>query len=73
MSEVLNRYETPSEAVNTMLNSEAYKRTIQNHRVLELLLHIVILCAKQGIALRGHRDDHAFSEHEEKVGENQGT
>ena len=33
----------------------------------------MILCGKQGLALRGHHDDHAFSEHEEKVGENQGN
>ena len=39
MREFLDRYETPSEAVNTMLNSEAHKRMIQNQRVLESLLH----------------------------------
>ena len=33
----------------------------------------MILFGKQGLALRGHHDDHALSKHEEKVGENQGN
>ena len=42
--EFLDRYKTPSEAINTMLNSEVHKIIIPNQRVLESLLHIVILC-----------------------------
>jgi len=35
---------------------------------------IVILCGKQGLALRGHRDDRVFStEHEEREAEDQGN
>ena len=46
---------------------------IQNE-VIESLFNIVILCGKQGLPLRGHRDDHVFSmEQEEREAENQGN
>ena len=38
------------------MNSESC-RIIENNQVIESLLKIVILCGKQGLALRGHRDD----------------
>ena len=48
---------------------------MENQKVVESLLKIVILCGKQGIALRGHRDDRTFSstEEEEEAAENQGN
>ena len=33
------------------------QETLNSQHVIESLLKIVILCGKQGLALRGHRDD----------------
>ena len=42
-----------------------------NQKVVESLFKIVMLCGKQGLALRGHRDDHInWSESQDK---NQGN
>lgn len=57
MDEFLRRYNNPSQAVNTLLESEAHQIIERNRKVIESLLKIVILCGKQGIAFRGHRDD----------------
>ena len=40
-----------------MINSSSQKIMESNQRVVESLLKIVMLCGKQGLALRGHRDD----------------
>ena len=40
------------------MDSESQKIIRSNKQVIESLLKIVILCGKQGLALRGHRDDH---------------
>ena len=58
MSELLTRYENPSREISTILDSETQCIMEGNEKVLESLLKIVILCGKQGLALRGHRDDH---------------
>lgn len=39
------------------MNSESCRIIENNQKVIESLLKIVILCGKQGLALRGHRDD----------------
>ena len=44
-----------------------------NQEVIESLLRIIILCGKQGFALRGHRDDHVDWESEEGKCSNQGN
>ena len=57
MAEFLARYESPSQAVDAVLNSQTRQTMETNEKVIESLLRIVILCGKQGLALRGHRDD----------------
>ena len=57
MSEFVKRYKNPSQAIDTKLSSQAQKTIEENKKVIESLLHIVMLCGKQGLALRGHRDD----------------
>ena len=57
MEEFLVRYRNPSQSINTLLDNEAKQIMEANQKVIESLLKIVILCGKQGIALRGHRDD----------------
>lgn len=58
MSEFIARFEHPSEAISTQLDKKVQERLKENQKVVESLLRIVMLCGKQGIALRGHRDDH---------------
>ena len=57
MTEFLARYESPSQAVDVLLNSQLKQIMETNQKVIESLLRITILCVKQGLALRGHRDD----------------
>lgn len=57
MSEFVKRYENPSQTIATQLNAQVQKTMENNRRVIESLLRVVMLCGKQGLALRGHRDD----------------
>ena len=56
MNEFLRVYNNPSQAVNTLLDSEAHQIIERNRKVVESLLKIVILCGKQGLAFHGHCD-----------------
>ena len=57
MTEFLARYENPSQSVNVIMDNEVQRIMNTNQKVLESLIKIVLLCGKQGLALRGHRDD----------------
>ena len=57
MEEFLTRYENPSQSVDTILENESRKIIEDNQKVLISLFKVVLLCGKQGLALRGHRDD----------------
>lgn len=57
MREFLARYEDPSQSVGTLLDTEAKQIMETNQKVIESLLKVVMLCGKQGLALRGHRED----------------
>ena len=57
MAEFLARYESPSQAVDVLLNSQLKQTMETNQKVIESLLQITILCGKQGFASRGHRND----------------
>ena len=74
MGEFLARYKNPSQSVNMIFDKEAQKIMFNNRKVVESLLKIVLLCGKQGLALRGHRDDHVnWSEAREEKCSNQGN
>ena len=51
MSEFVSRYEHLSTAVNVILDTVAKRLMDKNKKV------IIMLCGKQGVPLRGHRDD----------------
>ena len=57
IGEILVQYESPSQAVDAVLNRQVRQTMETKYKVLESLLRIVILCGKQGFALRGNRDD----------------
>ena len=57
MSEFIARYENPSQSISTILDSELQRVMETNQKVVESLFKIVLLCGRQGLALRGHRDD----------------
>ena len=50
MAEFLVRYESPSLAVDALLNSQTRQTMETNQKVIETLLRVVILCGKQGLA-----------------------
>jgi len=57
MQEYLTRYAHPATAIDVASNRKVQQNMENNVNVLESLFKIVLLCGKQGIALRGHRDD----------------
>ena len=57
MNEFLVWFQSPSEAINVVFDKEAQKRMVDNQKVVEALLKVIMLCGRQGLALRGHRDD----------------
>ena len=57
MGEFLAQYENPSQSISTILDSELQRVMETNQKVVESLLKIVLLCGRQGLALRGHWDD----------------
>ena len=61
MHEFLTRYKYPDKSIDTLFDSGAKKRMVMNQKVIESLFSIVLLCGRQGLALRGHRDDKCFS------------
>ena len=57
MDEFLSRYQTPSEAISSQLSSKVQKHLQDNQCVIESLFKVTLICGKQGIPLRGLRDD----------------
>ena len=47
----------PDKAVDRLIDVERQRIVARNRNVLKALFDIVLLCGKQGTALRGHRDD----------------
>ena len=72
MSAFIAGYENPSQSVDTALNTEAQQIMESNQKVLESLLKVIMLCGKQGLSLRGHRDDKVFWEGDHE-GSNEGN
>ena len=58
MDEFVRRYCTPSQSIDVLVNSVAKQRLLDNECVIESLLKTVIFCGRQGLAFRGHSDDH---------------
>ena len=65
MAEFLEKYNTQSQAINAVLSNQVRHTMETNQKVIESLLRIIILCGKQGLALRGHRDDGIDWQYEE--------
>lgn len=57
MKEFLARHQNPSQRIDAVLDKEAQKQMEDNQTVVKSLLKVVMLCGKQGLAFRGHRDD----------------
>ncbi len=57
MREFLSGYEHPTNSVDIIIDTAAKQLIERNKKVIVSLLKIVMLCVKQGLPLRGHRDD----------------
>ena len=57
MTEFVARFQHPSTAIYTQLHTEMQRRMEDNLAVVESLFRIVLLRGKQGLPMRGHRDD----------------
>ena len=54
---MMSCYEHPNTAVNVLMDTAAKHLMENNKKVIESLLKVIMLCGKQGLPLRGHRDD----------------
>ena len=70
--EFISRYQNPSQSIDTLLDTALQRVMSTNQKVIESLFKIVIFCGKQGLALRGHRDDRIHWEDEDR-GTNEGN
>ena len=57
MKEFLTRFKNPIKSIEVSFETEIRKRMEANKKVLESLFKIILLCGKQRLPLRGHRDD----------------
>ena len=60
--------EKPSSRIDCVLSSVQQQRIAHNRKVIASITECIELCGRQGIALRGHRDDATTEEHAEDQG-----
>ena len=72
MREFLARYQDPSQSVGTISDSQAQRVMDSNKNVVESMFKVALLYGKQGLAMRGHRDDRVQWE-DEGEGSNEGN
>ena len=72
-TEFLARYENPSQSISVIMDSELQRVIETNQKVLESLIKIILLCGKQGLALRGHRDDKISWTEDDEAHSNEGN
>lgn len=53
----LDNYLNPDKRIDTQIDSENRRRSEENKQVLSSIVEVVLLCGRQGLPLRGHRDD----------------
>lgn len=53
--------ENTSKSVNVALNSGLEQRKHKNGNILKTIVETVILCGRQNLAFRGHRDDSKYT------------
>ena len=73
MAEFITCYLQPSAAINMQMEVAAKRRMEDNQRVIESLFKVILLCGMQGLALRGHWDEHIEWKEEQDVSGNQGN
>lgn len=73
LTEFLARYQQPAMAIHAQFDKELQQRMEDNLAVVESLFSIVMFCGKQGLPLRGHRDDCIVWDREDTVNANQGN
>ena len=73
MTEFLARYENLDRSISVIMDSELQRVMETNQKVLKSLKKIVLLCGKQGLALRGHRDGKISWTEDDDVHSNEGN
>lgn len=57
LSSFIARLKSPSLAIDQRMTTQAQELVQKKREVIASIMKCVLLCARQGIALRGHRDD----------------
>lgn len=53
----LSTYDHPENRIDSLVNSELLMQSDMNKHILRTIVEAVLFCGKQGIPIRGHRDD----------------
>lgn len=61
MNAFVKTYEDPLNRIDLSINDDSCKRVQQNSEILTSVMKCLWFCGRQGIALRGHRDDETSS------------
>lgn len=54
---LLNQDSNAQQLINVILNNQISNQVLENRKKLIPIIETVLLCARQNIYLRGHRDD----------------
>lgn len=57
MNAFVKTYEDPSNRIDLSITDDSCRRIQQNREILTSVLKCLQFCGRQGIVLRGHRDD----------------
>jgi len=63
----LNMLKNPSRAIDKIIDNEKTKQILQNRKNIIPIIEAVILCGRQNLALRGHRDSGKIEINDSKV------
>jgi hypothetical protein len=66
MDEFVSTMNNPARRIDISMSSNAVDQTTKNRLFLISILKCIELCGRQGIALRGHRDDSTADDHANK-------
>lgn len=63
----LNMLKNPTRAIDKIIDDEKNKQLLQNRKNIIPIIEAVILCGRQNLALRGHRDSGIIEINDSKV------
>ena len=69
----VHNFRKPLESINSRIDQERVRQVTENRKWFRPIVETIILCGRQNLALRGHRDDGAFYPDAQQSNDNQGN